>query len=273
MEFNLQKLWEEHSGTVIGGALNVLYAIVVLVIGLAVIKKLVNLFGKTLTKRGIDPTLLPTLQGVVRALLIITLVIAVSSMVGIQPTGLVAVLGAAGLAVGLALQGSLANFAGGILLLVQKPFKNGDFIDANGESGTVIAINILQTVLKTPSNQVIYMGNGSVAGSNITNYSQEATRRLNLVFGIDYSDDSNKAKKIILDIANADERVHKDPEPFARVSNLGDSSVDITVRLWTNNPDYWNLNFDMIESVKKAFDEADISFPFPQRDIHVFNEK
>lgn len=273
MDFNLQELWQENSGAIIGGALDVLYALVVLLIGLAVIKRLVKIFGKALIKRDIDPTLLPTLKGVVRILLVVMLIIAVASMVGIEPTGLVAVLGAAGLAVGLALQGSLANFAGGILLLVQKPFKNGDFIDANGESGTVIAINILQTVLKTPSNQVIYMGNGNVAGSNITNYSQESTRRLNLVFGIDYADDSEKAKKIILDIANADERVHQDPAPFARVSNLGDSSVDITVRLWTDNSEYWNLNFDMIEKVKKAFDESDISFPFPQRDIHLYNEK
>lgn len=273
MDFNLEELWAENQSVIIGAALKLLFAILILVVGMAIIKRIVNVFRNVLRKRGVDETLLPTLLGVTKGMLIVVLLIAVTQTVGVDTTGLVAVLGAAGLAIGLALQGSLANFAGGILILVLKPFKNGDVINVNGQTGSVQAISVVTTVMKTPDNRVIYMGNGAVAGATIINFSQEENRRLDLVFGIGYEDDFDKAKEIILKIAADDARIHSDPAPFARVGNLGDSSVDITVRLWLKGSDYWAVNFDLLETVKRAFDEAGISIPYPQRDIHVFNEK
>lgn len=274
MDFNLQDLWtDENQSLIVGAILQALYAVLILIIGLAVIKRITNLFRKTLLKRGIDETLMPTLTGILKGMLTVVLLIAVIKKFGADTSGLVAVLGAFGLAIGLALQGSLANFAGGILILVLKPFKNGDVINVNGETGAVQSISIVTTTMKTPDNRVIYMANGAVAGATIINFTQEENRRLDLVFGIGYEDDFDKAKEIILKIAADDERIHSDPKPFARVGNLGDSSVDITVRLWLKGSDYWAVNFDMLETVKRAFDEAGISIPYPQRDIHVFNEK
>lgn len=273
MDFDLQQLWADNQSEIISTGLNVIYALVVLIVGMSVIGRLVRSFKKVLRKRGVDETLLPTMGGVVKGLLVVVLLIAVTKMVGIDTTGLVAVLGAAGLAVGLALQGSLANFAGGILILVLKPFKNGDFIEVNGESGTVEAISIVNTKLKTPDNKVIFMPNGSVAGATIVNFSMEDKRRLDIVFGIGYDDDFDKAKEIILKLAGEDERIDQEPAPFARVGNLGDSSVDITTRFWLDRANYWPTKFDLIEKVKKAFDEEGITIPYPQRDIHVFNEK
>lgn len=274
MDFNLQELWtEENQSAIISAALQALYAVLILIIGLAVIKRLTNVFMNVLRKRGVDETLIPTLSGVLRGMLIVVLLIAVIEKFGADTTGLVAVLGSLGLAIGLALQGSLANFAGGILILVLKPFKNGDVINVNGETGAVQSISIVTTTMKTPDNRVIYMANGAVAGATIINFTQEENRRLDLTFGIGYEDDFDKAKEIILKIAADDERIHADPAPFARVGNLGDSSVDITVRLWLKGSDYWAVNFDMLETVKKAFDKEGISIPYPQRDIHVYNEK
>ena len=273
MDLDLNQLWADNQGMIIGAALQVLYAALILIIGLAVIKRLVNVFRKVLKKRGVDETLLPTLTGIVRIMLTVVLLIAVIEKFGADTTGLVAVLGSLGLAIGLALQGSLANFAGGILILVLKPFKNGDVINVNGETGAVQSISIVTTTLKTPDNRVIYMSNGAVAGATIINFTEEEDRRLDMVFGIGYDDDFEKAKSILLQIAADDERIFSDPEPFVRVTNLGDSSVDITCRFWLKGADFWGTKFDLIEKVKKTFDAEGISFPYPQRDIHVFNEK
>lgn len=273
MDFNLSELWEKYQSDVIDFGLQVVIALVVLVVGLAIIKRFVGFFGKTLLKRGVDETLLPTLKGVVRGMLIILLLMAVTKIVGYDASGLAVLLGAVGLAVGFALQGSLGNFAGGILILVLKPFKNGDVINVNGETGSVQAISIVTTTLKTPDNRVIYMSNGAVANATITNITQESTRRWDFVCGIGYDDDFDKAKEIIRGLIDADSRFHKDPEPFVRVGNLGDSSVDITIRAWVDTSEYWNVHFDMIENIKRELDKAGISIPYPQRDIHVYNEK
>ena len=273
MDFNLSELWEKYQGEVIDFGLKVVLAIIVLLVGLLIIKKVVGFFGRTLLKRGVDATLLPTLKGVARGMLIILLLMAVTSIVGYDASGLAVLLGAVGLAVGFALQGSLGNFAGGILILALKPFKNGDVINVNGETGSVQAISIVTTTLKTPDNRVIYMANGSVAGATIINITQEPKRRWDFVCGIGYDDDFDKAKEIIRGLIDADSRFHKDPEPFVRVGNLGDSSVDITIRAWVDTPEYWNVNFDMIENIKRELDKAGISIPYPQRDIHVYNEK
>lgn len=273
LSLEVSNIWQTVQQYVTEFGLQVIGAVAVLVIGRWVIKGIVKRLDRLLHKREVDPTIIPTIRGVANGALTIALLLAVIGMVGIDTTGLIAVFGAAGLAIGLALQGSLANFAGGILILSLKPFKAGDFVEVNGQSGAVHAVTIINTVLKTPDNKTIYLPNGAVAGANIINFTQEEKRRWDKVFGIGYDDDFEKAKKIILDILDADPRVHKDPEPLVRVGNLGDSSVDITVRAWLDTSEYWNVNWDMIEKVKKEFDTQGISIPFPQRDIHVYNEK
>lgn len=269
----IEKVWVLIKEPILAYGLQIIGAVITLIIGLWVIKRLLGFFEKTLQKRVVDPTLIPTLKGVFKMLLYAALIMAIIKQVGIETSGLLAIFGAAGLAIGLSLQGSLSNFAGGILILTIKPFKAGDFVTINGESGTVHAVTIINTVLKTVDNKTIYLPNGAVASANITNFTEEDTRRWDKVFGIGYGDDFDKAKQIISDFLMADERVIKEPEPFIRVGNLGDSSVDITVRAWVKKEDYWPLNFDMIEKVKKEFDKQGISIPFPQRDVHVFNEK
>ncbi len=273
LQVQVTEIWNTVQQYVTEFGLKFLGAIAVLIIGRWVIKGIVRKFTGLLNKRQVDPTIIPTLRGVVNVALMVALLLAVIGMIGIDTTGLIAVFGAAGLAIGLALQGSLANFAGGILILTLKPFKAGDFVEVNGQMGVVHAVTIINTVLKTVDNKTIYLPNGAVAGANITNFTEEDTRRLDKVFGIGYGDDFDKAKGIIMDIIKADGRILSDPEPFARVGNLGDSSVDITVRVWVKTAEYWDVNFDMIEKVKKEFDAQGISIPFPQRDVHLFNEK
>ncbi|MFU8815432.1 MAG: mechanosensitive ion channel family protein [Pseudomonadales bacterium] len=244
-------------------------AVIVLIIGLWIINRMVKLMGSGMERSKTEPTLARFLQSLVSITLKALLFISVASMVGIATTSFIAVLGAAGLAVGLALQGSLANFAGGVLVLMFRPYKVGDFITAQGVSGTVAEIQIFNTVLKTPDNVRIIVPNGSISNGIINNFSAEATRRVDFVFGIGYGDDIAKAKQVIADVVKADERAFQDPAPQIVVSNLGESSVDITVRIWANAADYWGLKFHLTETVKLAFDAADISIPFPQRDVHV----
>lgn len=193
-------------------------------------------------------------------------------MLGVATTSFIAVLAAAGFVVGLALQGSLSNFAGGVLILVTKPFRVSDFIEAQGVMGTVNKIEILMTTLKTPDNKTIIIPNGSLSNSSITNFSTEKTRRVDMVFGISYSDNIDKAQKIIENLIKKDKRVLKDPNYQIVVSKLNDSSVDITVRAWTMSSDYWSFFFDMQKLVKEEFDKNKISIPFPQRDVHLYQK-
>ncbi|RKF13991.1 mechanosensitive ion channel family protein [Roseovarius spongiae] len=190
---------------------------------------------------------------------------AVLGLFGIEATSLVAVMGAATLAIGMALQGTLADLAAGIMLVIFQPYKNGQYVDIGGTGGTVVDITLFYTELKTPDNVQIIVPNGQAWGSVITNYSVHDTRRLDLTFGIDYDDDSDAAMKIILDAARADDRIHADPEPWARVTNLGDSSVDITARLWCATADYWELKFKLTKEIKEAFDAKGISIPYPHQ--------
>ncbi len=245
-------------------------AIIVLVLGLWIINRAVRLMGRAMERADTEPTLARFLANIASVGLKVLLLISVASMVGIATTSFIAVVGAAGLAVGLALQGSLANFAGGVLVLLFRPFKVGDFIDAQGVAGTVEEIQIFNTVLKTPDNRRIIVPNGNLSNGIITNFSAEPTRRLDLVFGVGYDDDIAKAKAIIARLIGEDDRALADPAPQIVVSALGDSAVDITTRVWVNAPDYWGLNFDLIEQVKLAFDREGIGIPFPQRDVHVY---
>ncbi|GAB5539977.1 MAG: mechanosensitive ion channel [Salibacteraceae bacterium] len=243
-------------------------AIVALLIGLWIIKAIVNSLGSVMSKKNVDPSLIPFLKSLLGALMKIALFVSIASMVGIEMTSFIAILGAAGLAVGLALQGTLANFAGGVMILLFKPFKVGDFVEAAGFSGTVKEIQIFNTIMNTPDNKIIIIPNGNLANSAMTNYSTMSTRRVDFSFGIDYGDDFEKAKSILERLIAADERILKDPAHLVRVGELADSSVNITVRVWVNSADYWAVHFDMIENVKKTFDQEGISFPFPQMDVH-----
>lgn len=250
-----------------------LLAIVVLLVGLWLIKILVKAFKKVLENAGTDVSLQKFLTSLVSILLKALLIISVASMIGIATTSFVAILGAAGLAIGLALQGSLANFAGGVLILLFKPFKVGDFINAQGHAGTVHEIQVFNTILKTPDNKTIIIPNGPLSNGSIINLSTEALRRVDLTYAISYKDDIKKAKDVLHAVVDGDKRVLKDPAPAILVSQLSDSAVNFEVRAWCNTSDYWDIYFDMHEKVKLAFDKAGVSIPYPQRELHVFQHK
>jgi small conductance mechanosensitive channel len=247
-------------------------AIVLLIVGIIIINAFSRFLRKVMKKRDIDPTLVPFLVGLISSLLKIMLIISVVDIVGVKTTSFVAVLGAAGLAVGLALQGSLSNFAGGVLIMIFKPYKVGDYIQAQGEAGTVRAVQIFNTVLNTPDNRRVIIPNGAVSGGTITNFSAEETRRMDLIFGIGYDDDLEKAKNVLMEMAASDERILDDPAPFIGVSELGDSSVNLVVRIWCKKEDYWNIHFDWQNNVKLRFDRENITIPYPQRTIHTMAE-
>ena len=252
--------------------MKIIAAVLILVVGLWVAKKVKNCFVSTLQKREVDPTLVGFFASLIHGALVIFIVIAAIGKLGVQTTSFVAVIGAAGLAVGLALQGSLSNFAAGVLLILFKPFKAGDFVKAGGEAGVIVEVGILTTEMKTPDNIQIIMPNSSIMGGSITNVSAHPTRRVDMTVGVGDGDDLNKAKQIMEDLLAADERVLKDPAVTIAVANLGDSSVDFVVRPWVKSADYWAVKFDFTKAVKEKFDAEGISIPFPQRDIHVFQE-
>ena len=245
-----------------------LLALVTLIVGLWLINKVVK---TTLSKMesNIDPTLHKFIGSLVSVGLKGLLLISVASMVGIATTSFIAVLGAAGLAIGLALQGSLSNFAGGVLILIFKPFKVGDLIQGGGHLGVVKEIQIFNTILTTADNRRVIIPNGVLSNNSLINVNVEPTRRVDFVFGIGYGDDIKKTKEILQRIADNDSRVLKDPAPTIVLSELADSSVNFTVRLWVNTADYWGVYFDTHEAVKVTFDAEGISIPFPQQDVHM----
>ncbi|TNE79848.1 MAG: mechanosensitive ion channel [Bacteroidetes bacterium] len=246
-------------------------AIVVLFIGNWIIKALTRGFGKMLEKGNTDASLRPFLKGIVKALLQVMLGITVLGMVGIEMTSFIAILGAAGLAVGMALSGTLQNFAGGVMLMIFKPFKVGDFIDAQGYSGTVKEIQIFNTILNTPDNKIIIIPNGGLSTGSMTNFSAQTQRRVDWTFGIGYGDDANKAMEVLRRLCDEDERILKDPETFIALSSLGDSSVNFVVRAWVESANYWGVFFDMNKKVYEVFAQEGLNIPFPQMDVHVHN--
>lgn len=227
---------------------------------------------KAMEKSKVDPVLIGFLTNIAYYAMMVAVVITAISQLGIQTTSFIAVLGAAGLAVGLALQGSLANFASGVLIILFRPFKIGDFVEVGGVVGVIDEIGILTTNMHTLDNKAIIVPNSQVMGGHITNYSTNATRRCDLVFGISYDDDFEKAKSILSDLIENDERCLKDPAPTVRLHEFGDSSVNIIVRPWVNAADYWAVYWDMHENVKKRFDAEGISIPYPQRDVHIHQD-
>ena len=246
-----------------------LMALLTLVIGWRIIGLVLKVLDKAMARSQVEVTLQRFLHSLGNVMLKALLLISVASMVGIETTSFIAILGAAGLAVGLALQGSLSNFAGGVLILLFKPYKVGDFIEAQGVAGVVDEIQIFTTMLKTGDNKTVIVPNGPMANGNIVNYSTKPTRRVDFVFGIGYDDDIDKARDILQGLLDGDDRVHKDPAPMVVVSELADSSVNFTVRAWVNSADYWGVYFDTTEAVKKSFDHQGISIPYPQQDVHM----
>jgi small conductance mechanosensitive channel len=250
--------------------LKVVGAIAIFVIGRIVISLLIKAMRRLFKRSDTDETLSRFLINLTKGLLLTVLIIATVGALGVETTSFIAILGAAGLAIGFALQGSLSNFASGVLIIVFRPFKKGDYVEAGGVSGSVEEVAIFNTVMRTPDNKKVIVPNGDILGGAITNYSAMETRRIDLVFGIGYEDDIRKAKDLLVKIVSEDERVLKDPGPTVAVSELGDSSVNFVCRPWVKTSDYWAVYFDLTEKVKLTFDAEGISIPFPQRDVHLY---
>jgi len=243
-------------------------AILTLLFGWWLINTLTGKVARLLQRRHVDPTLHGFIGSLASIVLKVLLLVSVASMIGVETTSFIAVIGAAGLAIGLALQGSLANFAGGVLILLFRPIRVGEWIEAQGVAGTVHSIQIFHTVLKSADNKTIVVPNGSLSNGHITNYSREPRRRADINVGIDYGADIKLARQILLEIAQ-DERVLRDPEPVVFVTGLGDSSVNLSLRVWVATGDFWPVTFGFTELVKERFDEAGIGIPFPQRVVHL----
>lgn len=253
--------------------IKIITAIIIFVVGRWVAKLLTNVLKKVMRKGKTDETLISFIGHFTYILLITIVVIAALNQLGIQTTSFIAIIGAAGLAVALALQGSLANFAAGVLMIVFRPFKVGDYIEAAGTAGTVSEITIFTTKLTTPDNRIVITPNSKIIGDNITNYSAKDQRRIDFVFGVSYSDNLQKVKDVLKSVLEAESRVLKDPAPMIGVLELSDSSVNFAVRPWVKTGDYWPTFFDLKEAIKKRFDEEGISIPFPQHDVHLYELK
>ncbi len=249
---------------------NLIIAILIFYIGRFVVRLAVRGMTKVMDRQQVDQTLQKFVGNLVSMALMIVVIIAAIGALGIQTTSFIAIFGAAGLAVGLALQGSLSNFAAGVLIVLFRPYKVGDYVEAAGIAGSVEEVQILTTVLKTPDNKKIIVPNSQIMDSIITNYSANDTRRVDLTIGVSYSDDLDKVHATLRELVNADERILKDPECLIAVQALADSSVNFVVRPWVASGDYWGVYFDLTEAVKKRFDDEGISFPFPQQDVHIY---
>ena len=250
-------------------AIKIAVALAIFVIGRWIAKWLTSVMRKVMTRSGMDGMLMDFFGNIVYTVLLLAVVMAALDHVGIQTTSLLAVFGAAGLAIGLALKDSLGNFSSGVMLILFRPFKVGDFIEAGGVSGVVEQVRMFATVMRTGDNREIIVPNSQIYGGTITNYSARETRRIDLVFGIGYTDDIAKTKQIIDDIMRQDERILADPAPSIALGELGDNSVNFNVRPWVKSADYWPVRADMLEKVKLAFDANGISIPYPQRDVHL----
>ncbi len=251
--------------------LKVIAALAIFIIGKIIAKAIRTGVSNAMNKGGSDPILISFTTNMLYAALLAFVIIAALGQLGIQTTSFIAILGAAGLAVGLALQGSLANFAAGVLMIIFRPFKQGDFIEGAGVSGIIEEVHIFNTIMRTGDNKTIIIPNGSLMSGNIVNYSTKPTRRLDLVIGIGYDDDIKKAKQVLEDLMASEERILKDPAPTIGLLELADSSVNFAVRPWVNSADYWGVHFDLLERIKLRFDDEGISIPYPQRDIHLHN--
>ncbi len=265
-DMELQPLLEQY---ILPWGTNILLALLTFLVGRMVAGLLVGLLGKALQRSKLDTILINFITSIVNAVLLVFILVAALDQLGVNTTSVVAVLGAAGLAVGLAMKDSLQNFASGVMLILFRPFKAGDFVEVAGTSGTVEKINIFSSVLRTGDNKEIIVPNGKIYADTITNYSARPTRRVDMVFGIGYDDDVRRAKALLLQLTKEDDRILASPEPVVAVSELGDSSINFIVRPWVNAADFWAVKWDFTERVKLAFDEQGISIPFPQVQVHM----
>ncbi|WP_415912006.1 mechanosensitive ion channel family protein [Neptuniibacter sp. QD37_11] len=248
-------------------------ALAIFFIGRWVVKQVTKLLERVLRKAKVEDMLVNFVSSIANVALLLIVIVASLNQLGVDTTSLIALLGAAGLAIGLSLQDSLKNFAAGVMLVIFKPFREGDFVEAAGVAGVVEHIQIFNTIMRTGDNREVIIPNGAIYSGVITNYSARDTRRVDMVFGIGYDDDLRKAKEILNEIIAADERILKDPTPVVAVSELADSSVNFVVRPWVNSADYWAVLWDTTETVKLRFDEEGISIPFPQMDVHLHKEE
>ncbi|MEL6858900.1 MAG: mechanosensitive ion channel domain-containing protein [Pseudomonadota bacterium] len=263
---DLATIWADYGDAILGFGAKTVGALVVLIIGLRVAGWLGRLVRTiSMKQESIDDTLGNFFGSMVRWAVTAAVFIAVLQVFGVPATSFVAILGALTLAIGLSLQGALGNIASGVMIMIFRPYRLGDYVEAAGTAGTVKDINLFQTVLATPDNVQIMVPNSQAIDGVIKNYSGYTTRRVDITFGIDYGDDIDKALGIIRSVVNADPRIHSDPEPFARVVNLGDSSVDIQTRNWVAATDYWDVKFDLLQNIKEAFDQQGISIPYPHQ--------
>jgi len=254
-------------------AINLVTAIVIFYVGRMVVRILTRGIRKVMEAQEVDKTLITFVSNLASMVLLIFVIIAAVGALGVQTTSFIAVLGAAGLAIGLALQGSLSNFAAGVLIVLFRPYKVGDWVEAAGISGSVEEVQILTTVLKTGDNKQVIVPNAQIMGSIITNYSANDTRRVDMVIGVSYDDDLDKVRSTLEELVAAEDRILDDPPCTIAVSALADSSVNFVVRPWVKTSDYWGVMFDMTEAIKKRFDKDGISFPFPQQDVHLYQAK
>jgi small conductance mechanosensitive channel len=258
-----------NQGLLIEYAMNIAAAILTLVIGLFFARVISSAFSKVMRKRELDSTIADFVSHMIRYIIIAFVVIAALSRIGVQTTSFIALLGAAGLAVGLALQGSLSNFASGVLIIALRPFKAGEYIEAAGTAGSVDSVQIFATTLTTPDNKVVIVPNSAILGGNIINYSRMPTRRIDLLIGVSYGADLAKTKAVLEGVVKANGKVLAEPEAKIAVAELGDSSVNLVVRPWVNSVDYWSVRFELMEAIKNGLDEAGIEIPFPQMDVHL----
>ena len=269
MNINVDAVWLWLSSY----SLNIIGAIIIFIVGKWLSRRIANLLSKLLQKNNVDQTLINFLSNLTYYSLIVLVVVAAAGRLGINTTSFLTIIGAAGLAVGLALKDSLANFAAGVMLVLFRPFAIGDVVSTAGITAKVESINIFNTHFCSPDNQLIIVPNGKIINDIITNINIKATRRIDLVVGISYSDDMAKTREILAGLAKADSRVLTDPAPTIAVAELADSSVNLVFRPWVKTADYWDVRFDLTEKIKNALDEAGISIPFPQQDVHLFVEK
>ena len=268
--FDWAGLWNSLRTLGMEFTIKVVVAIIIFYVGRIIARLVTKMLRNVMQSQEVDKILESFVCNFVYWALMLFVIIAAINQIGVQTTSLIAVMGAAGLAVGLALQGSLANFAAGVLIVMFRPYRVGDFVEAAGISGTVLQVQILTTIMKTGDNKQIIVPNGQIMGSIITNYSANDTRRVDLTVGVSYNDDLDKVRNTLRDLVNADSRILKDPECLIAVAALADSSVNFTVRPWVKTGDYSAVMFDLTEAIKKRFDREGISFPFPQQDVHIF---
>ena len=270
MGFTLDEIVAFLQTSALDVGIGLITAIVIFYVGRMVVRLVTRGLRRVMNARAVDQTLVSFISNLVNMILMVVVVIAAVGALGVQTTSFIAILGAAGLAVGLALQGSLSNFASGVLIIVFRPYKVGDFIEAAGIAGVVVEVQILTTVLKTGDNKQVIVPNSQIMGSIITNYSANETRRVDMVVGVSYDDDLDKVRKTLEELIAAEQRILGDPAPTIAVSDLADSSVNFVVRPWVNTADYWGVKFDLTEAIKKRFDQDGISIPFPQQDVHLY---